>query len=628
MSRLGTFRTASWPPAALVLLLTGAVYLLTLTPGVGFIDSGELAAVCCRLGVAHPTGYPLFTLVGALAARLPIGPEEIVRLNRMAALSCSLAAVLFFLTLRSLLLFGPIHGAVHLGHRQRLFCVTASAVGGALLLAFSRTFWTQALGVEVYSLHLLLLSAVIYLFVRAAYVEQDDEGRATSWWLLCSFVLGLAFTNHMTTILLLPGLLIWFVVLQRWGVRARKIFAAGVVSGLAGLSLYLYLPLRAAGDPVPGWGHVTTLERLLWHVSGKQYRVWIFSSSDAALRQLSAFLNGLPAEVAYTGLPLALLGLLVLWRSDRTLFWATIILWVSCVLYAINYEIHDIASYFLLAYWCVALWGTIGLYRVLEWLAGRLTWSGPLIASVACIPALVALLVQFPRVDQSENHTVEDYTRAMFASFDSNAVVLSYQWDYWVSASYYYQLVRNLRTDVTVIDKELLRRSWYIREVRNRFPSLLAASRAEIDAFLVELQKFEQERPYQSAVIQARFEGMINAIVRNALSTHPVYVTGEIEPEFTVQLQRVPWGLAYRLFRDSTFHDSPSPEFKFRPIPESAEMGPIVRRFYANAALAWGEYRFRSGKEEPGLKHAVELALLYDPAHPAAQKLARRPLIR
>lgn len=73
--------------AALVAVFAFAVYLKTLAPGVHFIDSGELAAVACTLGIAHPTGYPLFTLIGWLFSNLPIASEEIVRLNMMSAFS-------------------------------------------------------------------------------------------------------------------------------------------------------------------------------------------------------------------------------------------------------------------------------------------------------------------------------------------------------------------------------------------------------------------------------------------------------------------------------------------------------------------------------------------------------------
>ena len=64
------------------------VYILTLSPTVGLIDSGELAAGCYLLNILHPTGYPLYTMLGRLATLVPVAGV----VNRVAALSALLAA--------------------------------------------------------------------------------------------------------------------------------------------------------------------------------------------------------------------------------------------------------------------------------------------------------------------------------------------------------------------------------------------------------------------------------------------------------------------------------------------------------------------------------------------------------
>src|SRR4030067_3268622 len=89
-------------PALLTLLLPLVVYSLTLSPAVSFIDSGELAVVCYTLGISHPTGYPLYTLLGKIFSGLPVG-TVIVRLNFLSALFASGAALFFYLALRELL---------------------------------------------------------------------------------------------------------------------------------------------------------------------------------------------------------------------------------------------------------------------------------------------------------------------------------------------------------------------------------------------------------------------------------------------------------------------------------------------------------------------------------------------
>ena len=80
------------------------IYLQTLAPTVWFIDSGELASVAITLGIAHPTGYPLFTLIGHLFSKIPIG-TEIYRMNLMSSVFCVLGVFMMFFLMKYLLNF-------------------------------------------------------------------------------------------------------------------------------------------------------------------------------------------------------------------------------------------------------------------------------------------------------------------------------------------------------------------------------------------------------------------------------------------------------------------------------------------------------------------------------------------
>ena len=79
-----------------VFLIALYVYIITLAPTVWFIDSGELAAVASTLGIAHPTGYPLFTIVGYIFTKLPISSSEVYNLNVMSAFFCALGVFVFY----------------------------------------------------------------------------------------------------------------------------------------------------------------------------------------------------------------------------------------------------------------------------------------------------------------------------------------------------------------------------------------------------------------------------------------------------------------------------------------------------------------------------------------------------
>ena len=78
-----------------------AVYLLTLYPTVGWVDCGEVAAGCYLLNVLHPTGYPLFTLIGCLFSHIPLSTVA-TRVNALSAVCSSLAAMFCFLAVRKL----------------------------------------------------------------------------------------------------------------------------------------------------------------------------------------------------------------------------------------------------------------------------------------------------------------------------------------------------------------------------------------------------------------------------------------------------------------------------------------------------------------------------------------------
>jgi hypothetical protein len=591
-----------------------SVYRITVAPGVGFIDSGELSTVACTLGVAHPTGYPFYTLLGWVFSHLPVADAEIARLNIMAALFCSAAAGVLVLVFRRIILLSdrkPSAGSF----------ATVAACAGALLLAFSTTFWSQALEVEVYPLHLLLVSLILVAFLRSCLPlpGEDPGGR---YWYLFAYMVGLGFTNHMSTVLLAPGLLYLYFSRHGGSRRSWNRLMKMSIPCLAGLSVYLYVPLRASRGPVLNWGYAVSPERFLWHVTGKQYQVWMFSSMDVVGRQFSYFIRDLPGEFAYVGLLLAVAGSIPLWRGNRRLAIGVAVLFLACISYAVNYDIHDIDSYFLLAYICVGMTAAVGLSAAADLASARFPRTKILVPLVLLSSCAVPLVAHFREVDQSDDHLVEDYTTNMFSSLRPDAVVVSYQWDYWVAASYYYQNIGHIRPDVTVIDKELLRRSWYVKELEHRRPWLIASSRPEVNAFLAQVDLFEHGLPYDPAAIQARYVAMIESLIRQSMSAHPVYVTGEIEPEFTQGLARLPEGLAFRLSASQGDAPSPVPSFAYRPFSRRGRMEDMIRRLYAEASLSRGEYFLVILHNHEEARKCLENANSYDPGSPRGRRLA------
>ena len=77
-------------------LICLVIYIITLYPGVGFMDSGELAAAAYTFGVPHPTGYPLFLVIGFIATHLPLPGSIIYKLNLLSAIEAAAAVVITY----------------------------------------------------------------------------------------------------------------------------------------------------------------------------------------------------------------------------------------------------------------------------------------------------------------------------------------------------------------------------------------------------------------------------------------------------------------------------------------------------------------------------------------------------
>ena len=146
------------------------------------------------------------------------------------------------------------------------------------------------------------------------------------------------------------------------------------------------------------------------------------------------------------------------------------ITFLTTLLYSINYDINDIDSYFLLAYISLSFFAVFGVLKFLNFFEGKKD-SLKLSLTIIAVILLTHFYLTYPDVNQRDNYAFKDYTKALINSTDKNSVILSYQWDYFISPAYYFQLVENFRKNVKIVDKELLRRSWYYhRTIRNYYP--------------------------------------------------------------------------------------------------------------------------------------------------------------
>ena len=122
----------------------------------------------------------------------------------------------------------------------------------------------------------------------------------------------------------------------------------------------------------------------------------------------------------------------------------------------------------------------------------------------------------------------EDYTKAILGSLDSNSVVLGYQWDYYMSAAYYFQNVENYRKDVTLVDKELLRRSWYFNQLERNHPGLIKRIQPDVDVFLSALVPFESGGEFDNMTLETSYRKIMTGLVSTNIESRSVYIGPEM----------------------------------------------------------------------------------------------------
>jgi tetratricopeptide (TPR) repeat protein len=250
------FRKSDWIAFTVAFLISLVVYILTLQPTLGLEDSGELVVASDYLGVPHPPGYPIWTLLTWFfqwifhSVTFHGHPNPAWAVNLFSAVSgaaaCGVLAMLISRSgmdlLRSLKKISDTLG----DKTERLFCA-AAGISGGLLLAFGQGMWSQAVIAEVYSLNILLQSLLLLFLYRWMSEPKDSK-----WLIIAAFTFGLGITNHQTLMFMGPA--IAFAILF----RDLRLFRDFVITGI--FFIIMVVAMKMAGESDWSWykgpGHI------------------------------------------------------------------------------------------------------------------------------------------------------------------------------------------------------------------------------------------------------------------------------------------------------------------------------------------------------------------------------------
>ena len=327
------------------------LYLTTLAPSVVtlFDDSLEFQLVTFQLGIAHPTGYPLYTILGKLFTFLPVG-NIAYRVNLMSAVfGAATVALVYLLTLR---LAMPRSGRSG-GSGVSVGAIRFGGLVGAGLFAVGPVFWQQATIAEVYTLNAFFVATILLL--ATSLPGGQHEQRRVQW---LAFWVGLSLTHHRTMFLLLPALALYLIICHRSSILNRRNLMMCLVFGLLPLLFYLYLPLRGHIGSLDGT-YQNTWAGFWQQVSAGGYGLFIFDNPFGQERTF-AFYRDLLDSQFYTAVP-GFIGLFyLLWVRRRDVLALTGVAFLTYTGFNLFYNVSDIEVFFIPVFLLWAVWSGVG----------------------------------------------------------------------------------------------------------------------------------------------------------------------------------------------------------------------------------------------------------------------------
>jgi len=486
-----TFTKLSFPQMLIglsVFIFSFFIYLKTLTPTVGYHDSGDMIVSAFLLGIPHPPGYPLFCLLGKLFTFIPIS-NIAYRLNMMSGLFGALTVMMvYFISLK----VGS--GKWGVGSRKETknflplishFLFIIPAVVAALMLCFARVFWQQAVIAEKYTLNALFTTILIFIILKWAEGWSMEHGaqstelktqcsmlNAQRLLYLFSFTLGLAFTHHLQTIFLVPAGI--YFVLITMGRNYKKILTTQFIIKnfllfTLPLALYSYLPIRAKAQPLANWGDPSTFERFKEHITAEAYSGFFAMNTlfQNLIEHLSKFFID---QVTILPLIIGLLGGVILFIKRRHLAISLLIIVLADTIHSIRYTIPNIEDYYIPAFIILSIWIGQGIAGIME--VGTNKWKiTPFIYLLFFVLPFFPLLSHYEYNDRSKYYLPYDHCMNILGSLEENALLIT-KGDDDLFPIWYLQYIEKRRTDVAPFNMILFKNAWHIEQNKRQHPYL------------------------------------------------------------------------------------------------------------------------------------------------------------
>lgn len=469
---------APWLPTLLVFL----ALLPVVHSDVSWYDAGELTTAAAVLGVGHPTGFPLFAIVGHAFSLLPLGGVAF-RVALASAAAVALATGLLAAIARQ-------NGAK-----------AGPAALGALFYPAVFVVWLHGGLVEVYALNGLVLALLAWLLVR----PEPDIPRA-------AFVTGLCLGTHAAVVL--AAALLWGWTLLETRALRRVLFAVPI--GLFGALVLAYLPVASLRDPWLDWGDPETPARLWRHLAASGIRESFAdemgAGGAAGLRSLLAWARLAAGPLPWLVMPLAVAA--AAWGRPRGAAIALVLVLVGDAAFSALLNPMGQADL------QTGLPGALALGGLCALGAGavRATPRATALATAAIL-ACVAIAGTDRLSDRATDEWAGPYGRRALDEASPGGLLLTAS-DHLPSLGLYLQGVEGYRPDLTVLVKQALPDTPLVRDRYARTGRLPPAAftdldpAAQLDRALALVRAELPHRPVLWELGDGRFDPAVAPVLR------------------------------------------------------------------------------------------------------------------
>ena len=224
-------------------LVAAVTYLLTVEPTASFWDCPEFIAQGTKLEVGHPPGNPIFMLAARFFVNFAWGDmsKAALMVNSMSALLSAGTILLLFWTITHLvkrLIVKDDAGEVSL---TQMLVIFGSGLCGALMYAWSDTFWFSAVEGEVYAFSSFCTALVFWLILK--WENRADEHHSDRYLVLIAYIIGVSIAVHLLNLLCIPAIVLVIYYRKFKNTTASGSLAAlGVSAVVVALILYGLVP--------------------------------------------------------------------------------------------------------------------------------------------------------------------------------------------------------------------------------------------------------------------------------------------------------------------------------------------------------------------------------------------------